>query len=54
MTIRRAALVATNGLALVAALVAAPAGAQEEDPDLLPLGIAPTRGPAGTAVTASG
>ena len=54
MTIRRAALAAFTGVALLATLVVAPAGAQEQDPALLPLSITPTSGPAGTAVTASG
>jgi hypothetical protein len=52
MTIRRAALAASTGLALAAALFAAPAGAQEAE--FLPLDITPTSGPAGTAITVSG
>jgi hypothetical protein len=54
MTIRRAALAAFTGVALLATPVVAPAGAQEQESDLLPLSITPTTGPAGTAVTAGG
>jgi hypothetical protein len=52
MKSRRAALVATTGLALAAALFAAPAGAQESE--FAPLDITPTSGPAGTSITVSG
>jgi hypothetical protein len=52
MKSRRAALVATTGLALAAALFAAPAGAQEAE--FAPLDITPTSGPAGTSITVSG
>lgn len=52
MKSRRAALVASTGLALVAALIAAPAGAQEAE--FAPLNITPTSGPAGTSITVSG
>jgi hypothetical protein len=52
MTIWRAALAASTGLALLAALVAAPAGAQESD--FLTLDLTPSSGRAGTVITASG
>src|SRR5262245_34681016 len=56
MTVRLAALPAATGLALIATLVAAPADAQqpEPEPDLLPLTITPTTGPGGTVIRASG
>jgi hypothetical protein len=54
MTVRRAAVAAATGLALVATLVAAPAGAQQPEPESLPLDITPTSGPGGTVITASG
>ena len=42
------------GIGAAAVLVAAPAGAQEEEPDVLPLSVEPTTGPVGTEVTVSG
>ena len=54
MTVRLAALAASTGLALAATLVAAPADAQEPEPELLPLTITPTSGPGGTVIRASG
>ena len=54
MTVRRVALAASTGLALAPTLVAAPASAQEQAPELPPLTITPTSGPGGTVITASG
>jgi hypothetical protein len=47
------ALVAA-GIGAAAVLVAAPAGAQEEEPEELPLSVEPLTGGAGTVITVSG
>ena len=52
MTIRRAVIVASTGLVLTAALVAAPASAQEGP--FAPISLNPTSGPPGTVITVSG
>ena len=53
MDIRRAAIAAAGGVALAAlTLGALPVGAQE--PDLLPISVTPTSGPAGTVATVTG